>query len=74
MPAQPASTTYMLEQEVVKVFQKYDIDGDGLLSPEECFAFIRDIVREQMNEEELSNEQLQLVFHSLDLDGNGAID
>ena len=73
IPSQNSRAEFLVYQEVNKIFSTYDKDGDGVLSQEESFVFINDLVREQLNEDDLSDEQLRVVFKSLDLDGNGSV-
>merc|ERR1719253_775677 len=61
--------------EVRKVFQAADTDGDGLMSTEEFSAHMPNIL--QMMEEEgvvMNEEDLRSVFETIDIDKSGTID
>lgn len=55
-----------------KLFKMFDENGDGHISYEELIEMIRNKIK--VPKEVISETQIQAVWHSIDLDGNGWID
>ena len=67
-------TERIIVQFTEQMWDKYDRDGSGTLDKPQCIQFLNDIFSEaagDMNSVMLSNEDLEILFEDLDLDGSG---
>ena len=64
----------MLMTEVDKIWDRFDSNDDGVLDQDEVFNFIREMVRGQIDPNQLKNHELLSIFKQFDLDRNGYIE
>ena len=59
-----------------QMWNTYDTDQSGHLNKEQCINFLNEIFREaagDINGVQLENEDLDILFEDLDIDGSGSI-
>ena len=59
-----------------QMWNTYDTDQSGYLNKEQCINFLNEIFREaqgDINGVQLENEDLDILFEDLDIDGSGSI-
>ena len=63
----------LIAKTVEAVWGQYDKDGNGFLDKEECFAFVKDSLREMGQEDNLTEEAYEAAFNEYDADKTGKI-
>lgn len=63
----------LISKTVDQVWGKYDADGNGFLDKEECFAFVRDSLKEMGQLDILTEDMFEKAFNEYDADGTGKI-
>ena len=58
------------KQEVDAVWEKYDVNKNGVLDKDECMNFLRDTFKEVFGDD-MTDEQLEGTFKMIDEDGSG---
>ena len=64
---------WVLLEQVEKIFDAYDTDGNGVLDQEEMSRFIREMLQGTIESQSLSDENINRVIAKLDINGDGEI-
>ena len=60
-------------EQVEKIFEAYDTDGNGVLDHEEMTLFIREMLQDTIESKTMSDENINRVIAKLDINGDGEI-
>ena len=63
----------LIAKTVDAVWSTYDADGNGFLDKQECFAFVKDSLKEMGQEDTLTEETFEAAFNEYDADKTGKI-
>ena len=64
----------VLRQTVDKIWDVYDLDGNGVMDFQETKVFLNDYMDKFGSGEKVSNREFKILFDEIDEDGSGELD